>query len=221
MPRPQVKDERREQILEGLFEAMASEGSVGASITDIAKAAGIARGALHYYFSSKDEIRRSLMAHLGHEYTSSLERALERAEARAQEAGVDDKEAPLRALVRWHFSGDEDRSERLLAVWIDFWGQAPTDDGLNGVVLDVQNRARTLCARALAFARPELLALPSEELRHIAAALLALVEGGLLQWRVAARSQAALDRQALALRITDATLAYVRSLRIPARAEAP
>ncbi len=221
MARPAVKDERREQILEGLFEAMAREGSAGASITDIAKAAGIARGALHYYFSSKDEIRRSLMVHLGHDYTSSLERSLDKAEARAASAaGDDDAGALLRALVRWHFSGDEERSTRLLAVWIDFWGQAATDDGLNGVVLDVQERARALCARALLFARPELCALSDDTRRHCAAALLALVEGGLLQWRVAAGSQAALDRQALTARISDAALAYVRSIPLPALVEA-
>src|SRR5690606_32352805 len=98
-------------------------------------------------------------------------------------------------------------------------GQAPTDDGLNGVVLDVQERARELCARALLFARPELRALPDDERRLCAATLLALVAGGLLQWRVAAGSSAALPRQALAARITDAALAYVRSL--PAPAEAP
>lgn len=210
MTRPAVKHERREQILEGLFEAMAREGSTGASITDIAKAAGIARGALHYYFSSKDEIRRSLMAHLGHQYTSSLAAALDKAEARAGDA---DPEALVRALVRWHFSGDEERSARLLAVWIDFWGQASTDDGLNGVVLDVQERARALCTRALAFTGPSRTgALDAGDLRHAAAVLLALVEGGLLQWRMAARTQAALDREALLTRTTDAALAFVRSL---------
>lgn len=210
MSRPALKHERREQILEGLFEAMAREGSLGASVTDIAKAAGIARGALHYYFSSKDEIRRSLMAHLGHQYASSLEGALDRAEARAEE---DDREALVRALVRWHFRGDEERATRLLSVWIDFWGQAPTDDGLNGVILDIQERARALCERALLHARPELAAaLDDEERRHAAATLLSLVEGGLLQWRVAARSDAALDRDALGARLSDAALAFVRSL---------
>lgn len=210
MARPVVKHERREQILEGLFEAMAREGSVGASITDIAKAAGIARGALHYYFDSKDEIRRALMVHLGHQYASSLEQALDKAASRS---APDDREALVRALVRWHFSGDEERSARLLAVWIDFWGQAPTDDGLNGVVLDVQERARSLCARALVHARPELAsALDDEALRHAAAVLLSLVEGGLLQWRVAARTDAALDREALAAGISRAALAFVRTL---------
>lgn len=217
MTRPAVKHERREQILEGLFEAMAREGSVGASITDIAKAAGIARGALHYYFSSKDEIRSSLMTHLGHQYASSLEGALNRALDRAP---ASDREALVRALVRWHFRGDEERAARLLAVWIDFWGQAPTDDRLNGVVLEVQERARGLCERALLHARPELAcALDDEERRHAAAALLALVEGGLLQWRVAARTGAALDREALSQRLTDAALAFVRSLTAPPSVE--
>lgn len=210
MPRPAVKDERREQILEGLFEAMAREGSAGASITDIAQAAGIARGALHYYFSSKDEIRVSLMAHLGHEYTAGLQSALERAEARAEATA--DGEAPLRALVRYHFAGDEERSARLLGVWIDFWGCSPSSETLNAVVLRVQEDARDLCLRALAFAHPAVLELDEPERRHLAASLLALVEGGLLQWRVSARSQRPLEREALARRLTLAALALSRSL---------
>jgi AcrR family transcriptional regulator len=209
--RAQVKEERREQILEGLFEAMAREGSIGASVTDIAKAAGIARGALHYYFASKDEIRRSLMSMLGQRYTGALAAAMQRAAERRPE----DAEAPLRALVRYHFAGDEAYAERLLAVWIDFWGNAPTDEGLNAVVLSVQQEARRLCREGLLAARPELRDAEEEPLRYAAATLLALIEGGLLQWRVAAGSHAALDRGVLTSHITDAAVAFVRSLPAP------
>jgi AcrR family transcriptional regulator len=210
LARPAVKDERREQILEGLFAAMAEEGSAGASITDIAKAAGIARGAMHYYFSSKDEIRVSLMLHLGNEYLAGLASALDRAESRGLVSG--DSEAPLRALVRYHFAGDEERSARLLGVWIDFWGQAPSCCALNAVVLRTQEGARALCLRALAFAHPAVGVLPDDEQRHLAATLLALVEGCLLQWRVSARSERPLERAALARRVRAAASALARSL---------
>lgn len=211
MGRRPVKDQRREQILEGLFEAMAREGTRGASITEIAEAAGIARGALHYYFESKDEIREALMRRLGDGYLEGLSRALER----ARERDAADEDAVLRALVRYHFAGDTERNERLVSVWIDFWGHAPSDPRLNAVVLFVQEGARELCLRALLSRRPDLDALSDDDKRHAAAGLLALIEGALLQWRVAARSERPLQPLTLAARVTDAALAYARHLPEP------
>lgn len=205
MPRAEVRAERREQILEGLFEAMAREGSLGASISDIARAAGIARGALHYYFESKDEIRRALMEHLGRQYLEGLTAYVGR---------YDDGADKLRALVRFHFGGDEERSVRLMKVWIDFWGQAPANPHLANVVLNVQEGARERCREALLAMRPELDQLDGAALRHASAAMLALIEGGLLQWRVAVATDEPLDRVALSRRILEAALAYASALEV-------
>jgi len=169
MARPSVKEERRAQILDGLFAAMAASEQPGASITDIAKAAGIARGALHYYFESKDEIRVMLMRTLGERYLNALT------------SFVDDADDPLWALASYHFGKDVDQVQRLLAVWIDFWGQASKDSALSPVVFDIQEGARQLCMRVLQPHHPDA---PDEALRARASMMLAVVEGGLLQWRV-------------------------------------
>lgn len=217
MARKTVKDERREQILEGLFEAMAREGARGASVTEVAEAAGIARGALHYYFDSKDEIRAALMERLGASYLDGLEHASARATARYP----DDASAVLRTLIRYHFTGDAERSERLLGVWIDYWGQAATDPRLNRVVLQVQERARELFVRALIQAQPDVAQLDAHAQRHLGAALLALVEGALLQWRVAARSAAPLARDLLSDHVRNAALAIATLQAQPARCPLP
>ena len=96
--KPTKKQLRREQILEGLFAAMAEAGSANSSVTEIASAAGIARGALHYYFESKDEIRVALMSRLGERYISRLARAIER--------GGEDPERALTNVFQFHFGGD-------------------------------------------------------------------------------------------------------------------
>ena len=57
-------------------------------------------------------------------------------------------------------------------------------------------------------------ALDEETLRHTSAALLALVEGGLLQWRVATSTDSPLDRSALTRRLAEAALAYAGALEI-------
>jgi AcrR family transcriptional regulator len=209
MARSDTREKRREQILDGLFDAMAKDGTRGASISEIAVAAGIARGALHYYFSSKEEIRVSLMRHLGERYLSGLRAYIDRT--------IESGTAPARivhSLVRFHFGGDDAHTERLLTVWIDFWGSAPSDGVLNEVVLDVQEQARTICWRVIAMTRPELAPLDDDERRARSAALLALVEGALLQWRIALRTVAPLDKQALRGALADAALALVE--RIPA-----
>lgn len=185
--------EQRERILDALFAVMSSSGTLGASVTEIAEAAGIARGALHYYFESKDELKEALMRRLGDGYVARLGAILDRVEARARDGMALHPGGAVAALCRWHFAGDEDESARLLAVWIDYWGQAPSSDGIGAVVFSVQEDARALCARAVAFDHPDA-ELDERQRRLVGAAILAVVEGGLLQWRIAARSARPLDR---------------------------
>lgn len=179
------KADRRAQILDGLFDAMAARGMVGTSVTEIAQAAGIARGALHYYFESKDAIRHALMERLGAGYLDGLRASLERAAARVA-SGASDHEAPIRALVRYHFGHDRDRTARLLGVWIDFWGQAPADPGLARIVFDVQDGARAVCADLLR--RMHGMPAGAPLAPHAPAAVLSIIEGALLQWRIARAS---------------------------------
>lgn len=198
------RQNRREQILEGLFEAMARVGTRGTSITEIAQTAGIARGALHYYFDSKEEIRLRLMERLGQRYLDGLSAYLDKHGPGG--------EAMARALVRYHFGPDDDELVRMLTVWIDFWGHAPSDPELNDVVLHVQERAREQCWRVIAAAHPQLCDLPEDAARAHAATLLALIEGAILQWRIAARSSAPFERTALSRAIQDAASTLVDAL---------
>jgi len=210
VPRVEKRELRREQILEGLFEAMAREGTRGASISEIAESAGIARGALHYYFSSKEEIRLSLMRHLGERYVRGLDAYLTRI---LDEGGAPDR--AVVALIRYHFGGDDEVTSRLLTVWIDFWGSAPSDDALSEVVLSVQEAARQLCWRVVVACRPEVDTDNDGARRARAAALLALIEGALLQWRIA-RTREPFDKDALVRALTDAARAQLAAIPLPA-----
>src|SRR4051812_30278033 len=100
MGRPAVRGERRGQILGAMYAVIAERGLAGASVTEIAEAAGIARGALHYFFASKDEITSSLMRRLGERYVGDLGTYIERRI---------DKGAVVRLVgdvAAWHFKGD-------------------------------------------------------------------------------------------------------------------
>jgi AcrR family transcriptional regulator len=56
MPRKSVAPERREQIVEALFQCLAEKGHESVTVKDIAKKAGLHYGVIHYYFKSKDDI---------------------------------------------------------------------------------------------------------------------------------------------------------------------
>jgi AcrR family transcriptional regulator len=188
---------------------MSSSGGVGASVSEIAEAAGVARGALHYYFDSKDEVVAALMRRLGNGYIARLEAFVDREEQRGRTDGV------VGAVARWHFVGDADEAERLLSVWIDFWGQATTQPAIGAVVFEVQERARTLCTRAVLLQRPELRMVDVDRQRLFGAAILAIIEGGLLQWRIAARAAAPLARAPLGAALADAALHTTNAFSAP------
>lgn len=56
MSRKQVKEERRQQILEALHQCLTRKPFDKTSIKDIAAVAGVNHGVLHYYFKSKEDI---------------------------------------------------------------------------------------------------------------------------------------------------------------------
>jgi TetR/AcrR family transcriptional regulator len=62
--RTRIQTERRELILEAALEVFASHGFRGATIDQIAEAAGMSKPNLLYYFRSKEDIHTTLMQRL-------------------------------------------------------------------------------------------------------------------------------------------------------------
>ena len=56
MARQSNTDERRAQIATALVDVMARRGYDGASVADIARAAGLTAGLVHYHFETKHAI---------------------------------------------------------------------------------------------------------------------------------------------------------------------
>ena len=56
MPRKSVAPQRREQIVQALFECLAEKGHERVTVKDIASQANLHYGVIHYYFKSKDDI---------------------------------------------------------------------------------------------------------------------------------------------------------------------
>jgi AcrR family transcriptional regulator len=211
VPRPTVRLERRDQILDGLADVASIGGLRAASLNDVAKAAGMTKSALHHFFDSKEQIEVAFVRRIGQRYTTNLKWRCEREKARCAEHPPYARAEVLEALVRHHFEAPPAKAERLLNMWLDFWGAAATRPELRATVHAIQEDARDIFTDAILFARPALATMPRERLRLLAAAVLAIVEGGLLQWRVAHGSASPLPAEDLAR-----TLAFVASAHVDA-----
>ena len=115
MPRPSNSEARRAQITRALMKVMAKRGYDGASVADIAKAAKLTPGLVHYHFESKQEILLELLASLVARHEAGLEARL----AALDDAWVDSTKldsTKLAAAFKDHWLGDasDDELTRLL-----------------------------------------------------------------------------------------------------------
>lgn len=116
MARPSSTDARRTQITRALVKVMARRGYDGATVAEIAKAARITPGLVHYHFENKQEI---LLAALG----DLIARHDARLEARLSEVGADPS-AQLAAFIDFHLGLGADADPEALACWILLCGEA-------------------------------------------------------------------------------------------------
>ena len=63
-PRPDVSEERKQQILEAAIAVFARLGFRSARMDDVAEQAGLSKGALYLYYKSKDAIIAALLQRL-------------------------------------------------------------------------------------------------------------------------------------------------------------
>jgi len=61
MARKKIAPERKKEIIAGLYKCLANAGHEQVSVKDIAKAANLSRGVIHYYFDSKKDIMLALV----------------------------------------------------------------------------------------------------------------------------------------------------------------
>src|SRR5688572_6031624 len=116
MARPSNTEQRRREIARGLRQVMAKKGYDGASIPDIAAAAGLSPGLLHYHFATKQEILLVVLEELVAEHRSHLSLALSL-------AGGD----PISEVARWidfHLGVGARQDPEALACWVTLSGEA-------------------------------------------------------------------------------------------------
>jgi TetR/AcrR family transcriptional repressor of bet genes len=116
MARPSNTEERRQQIVEGLLCVMAERGYERASIAEIAKAAGLSPGLVHYHFTQKQEILLTLVEQLAGRVRERVKTRLERVKGGAR--------AQVDAFVDAYLATGEDADPASVAAWVTISAEA-------------------------------------------------------------------------------------------------
>jgi TetR/AcrR family transcriptional regulator, transcriptional repressor of bet genes len=109
MARPSNREERRRQILLGFQQSLARYGYEKATISSIAKAAGLTSGLIHYHFSSKLEILLELVNDLGDRLNQRFESLLQ---------GRSDPLTQLAAFIDSRLSTGPGADPQAVACWV-------------------------------------------------------------------------------------------------------
>jgi AcrR family transcriptional regulator len=94
MPRKNIKEEKRKQILEALDACLLKKPFLKTSIKDIAREAGVNHGVLHYYFKNKDDILLHYIDYTIEKYNAVYTEWLET----LSKDGMDEKEMIEKAI---------------------------------------------------------------------------------------------------------------------------
>lgn len=128
MPRINVKDKRRQQLIDATMTSIAKRGLTDTTVTHICDAARMSRGVVNFYFTSKEKMMQETLAHLVSEFNACWQDAL------AQARGVSAEPLmQLRAVWRV-LMGEKLSTVRRLAVWNAFLAHAGTHAGYARVI---------------------------------------------------------------------------------------
>jgi AcrR family transcriptional regulator len=173
MPRPDVSDERKPQIINAALRVFARKGYHAATMPEIAAEAGLSVGGLYWYFKSKDAVVATILAQL---FDADLD-ALGLLLAEAQPAS--DR---LLAFAQ-HTAATFDEHRWLVPVGVELLAASPHDAQTRGFIQRYLGRYREALATLISqgVARGEFHPVDPHDAANT---LLALEEGFALLWAV-------------------------------------
>lgn len=164
MSRANVKDKRKAQLITAALDSIGKRGLLETTITHISKGAGMSRGIINFYFTSKETMLRETLKTLIDEYEAEWGEALAKA--------GDDGRTRLNALIAVHF-GKKLCAARRLNIMSAFWGHAATQTAYRHQLDAADAKIETALTAALAHTLGGSL----EEAKNAATQLHALIRG--------------------------------------------
>ena len=205
MPRINVKDKRKQELIDANISSIAKRGLTETTIAHVSQGAGMSRGIVNFYFTTKESMMQETCQYLADEYAGVWQRA---AEKLAKGASAEDA---LEAVVRGHFQASV-CNQKKLSVWVAFWGHASSQAAYRKII-DAYDVAfeRHLCELWEKAAKKRGLALSAETFAY---ELHALIRGSWLSFLLSAKTA---DRDVLA----EKCLNYLRRCLMMAANDAP
>lgn len=164
MSRAQRKEMTRELLLDAAIEVFAQKGYHGASLDDVADAAGFTKGAVYSNFTRKSDLFRALLERETGRYGQALTQTVER--------------VPLELLpeVAAELLAAPEADQETQTLLIEFWLAAARDPGLRASLLQTIDLVGTAFDVELAATEAE----PGFDGREVAVLLDALMTGLLM-----------------------------------------
>jgi AcrR family transcriptional regulator len=138
-PTDHPEDARRRQYLEAAWDLISERGVHAVRVADIARASGTSAAAVHYHFTSKQQLLEAAMSF-------AAERAFER--QRAELHGVDDAVQRIFRLIDNQVP-DTEQVRREWSIWLQFWSECTLRPELRPVHHLYYSRWRELVERTI------------------------------------------------------------------------
>lgn len=205
MPRINVKDKRKQQLIDANIASIAKRGLSETTIAHVSQGAGMSRGIVNFYFTTKESMMQETCQHLADEYAGGWERALEKAGEHAS------PEESLRAIVAAQFTAAL-CNQKKLAVWVAFWGHASSHNEYKKIIAAADAAFLTKVSALWNAVAQDAAGLSGEEFAY---ELHALIRGSWLNFLLSSQAS---EREALAAKCQ----AYIsRALAAPSESAAP
>ena len=176
MPRPDVSEERRGQILDAAAAVFARLGVRESRMDDIVAEADLSKGALYWYFKSKDDLVAAFIERVFARAIENLSAALK-------------LDQPLRehlSVITRAFADDIREVSRVRSVVLEYYSLAARDEKVRARVRDYIEKFIALLETMLASAIERGECRPTDT-RRTAISIEAMFEGLTLLWFVGAR----------------------------------
>jgi AcrR family transcriptional regulator len=121
-PRPDVSTERRSQIIEAALACFTRKGYVNTTMDDIVAESGLSKGAIYWYFKSKDDVFQAA-------FTSMFEAVGAESMAALQACGTAAEKLRFGARTMVDLARD---IEGYFALIVEFWAQSENRDEVMG-----------------------------------------------------------------------------------------
>ncbi|TYB84441.1 transcriptional regulator BetI [Oceaniovalibus sp. ACAM 378] len=133
MPKLGMEPIRRDALVKATISEIGRTGSLGVTVAQIARRAGMSTALAHHYFGGKDRIFLAAMRHILTLYSASVRGAL---------VGSVDPRERLERIVRASFEPGNFRAE-VIGAWLTFYVQAQTVPDAERLLHVYQRRLRS------------------------------------------------------------------------------